>query len=288
MNEAVKQILDEYEINSLSDCLWALREIIQQIALLGLWRSKVFEKVAFYGGSALRILYGIDRFSEDLDFSLLQVSSDFSLAEYTSALKRELLAFGFSVEVEGKPKKEKSTVETAFLKANTRKLMLSTEVNQEFIQQVPPAQVLKIKLEVDVNPPSGFFTEMKFLLKPIPFAIRVFTLPDLFAAKMHALLCRQWKSRVKGRDWYDFVWFAGYHPELRLSHLDQRMRQTGHWTGQAKLSEKAFHTLLRGKIEEVNIEQIRREVEPFVKDPASLEVWSKEFFLDVARQIKVI
>ncbi len=288
MNEAVKQMLEEYEIRSLNDCLWVLREIIQQIALLGLWRSKFFERAAFYGGTALRILYKIDRFSEDLDFSLLNLSSYFSLADYKRALEKELSAFGFSVDVENRLKKGTTTIETALLKANLRQLMLSFEFNQNFIRQVPQSQVIKIKLEVDVNPPPGFFTEMRYLLKPIPFAVRTFTLPDLFAGKMHAVLCRQWKSRVKGRDWYDFVWFAAHHPELRLSHLEQRMRQTGHWTGRAELSEKLFRELLQKKIELANIEQIRREVEPFVMNPASLEVWSKDFFLDVAGRIKIV
>jgi len=93
---------------------------------------------------------------------------------------------------------------------------------------------------------------------------------------------------MKGRDWYDLVWFAAYHPELRLAHLEQRMRQTGHWTGPAALTEDDLRHLLVQRIEKVNIEQIKQEVEPFVKDPASLAVWSKDFFLDIASRIKVI
>jgi hypothetical protein len=147
---------------------------------------------------------------------------------------------------------------------------------------------LKIKLEVDINPPPGFLTEMRYLLRPIPFAVRGFTLPDMFAGKMHAVLARGWKSRMKGRDWYDLVWFAAYHPELRLAHLEQRMRQTGHWTGPAALTRDDLRHLLVQRIEKVNIEQIKQEVEPFVKDPASLAVWSKDFFLDIASRIKVI
>ena len=125
-------------------------------------------------------------------------------------------------------------------------------------------------------------------MRPIPFAVRGFTLPDMFAGKMHAVLARGWKSRMKGRGWDDLVWFAAYHPELRLAHLEQRMRQTGHWTGSAPLTEDDLHHLLVQRIEKVNIEQIKQEVEPFVKDPASLAVWSKNFFLDIASRIKVI
>ncbi len=288
MNEAVRQMLGAYEIKSPADALWALREIIQQVALLGLWRSKFFERTAFYGGSALRIVYGIDRFSEDLDFSLLEADPAFSLAYYGQALKRELLSFGFSVEVESRTKKEKTTVQSAFLKTDTREQMISVGIKPELVKQIPRNQVLKIKLEVDVTPPPGFSTEMRYLLKPIPFSVRTFTLPDMFAGKMHAVLCRQWKSRLKGRDWYDLVWFTAHHPELRLSHLEQRMRQTGHWKEPDPLTEQTFRELLIGRVKSVDVEQIKSEVEPFVSNPAALEVWSREFFLDIVKRIKVI
>lgn len=288
MNEAVRQMLEGYEIKSPGDALWALREIIQQVALLGLWRSKFFERTAFYGGSALRIIYGIDRFSEDLDFSLLEADPAFSLAYYGQALKRELLSFGFSVEVESRTKKEKTTVQSAFLKTDTREQMISVGIKPELVKQIPRNQVLKIKLEVDVTPPPGFSTEMRYLLKPIPFSVRTFTLPDMFAGKMHAVLCRQWKSRLKGRDWYDLVWFTAHHPELRLSHLEQRMRQTGHWKEPDPLTEQTFRELLIGRVKSVDVEQIKSEVEPFVSNPAALEVWSREFFLDIVKRIKVI
>lgn len=120
--------------------------------------------------------------------------------------------------------------------------MITVEFDQNLIRLVPRNQVLKIKLEVDINPPSGFMTEMRYLLRPIPFAVRVFTLPDMFAGKMHAVLGRGWKSRMKGRDWYDLVWFTAYHPELRLAHLEKRMSQTGHWTGPAALTEDDYAT----------------------------------------------
>ena len=288
MNEAIRQILATYEIRSLDDSLRALREIMQEIALLGLWRSKFFERAAFYGGTALRVLHGLDRFSEDLDFSLLKKSEDFILADYGEALKRELASFGFAVEIESKPKPAGGAIQSAFLKADTRTQMITVEFERGLVQKVPRNQVLKIKLEVDTDPPPGFSTEIRYLLRPVPFAVRTFSLPDLFAGKMHAVLCREWKSRVKGRDWYDLVWFAAYHPELHLSHLEQRMRQTGHWADPAPLTAGDLHDLIMRRIDGVDIDQIRREVEPFVKDAAALAIWSKEFFLDVASRIKSV
>jgi predicted nucleotidyltransferase component of viral defense system len=288
MNEAIRQILATYEIRSVGDSLRALREVMQEIALLGLWRSKFFEKAAFYGGPALRVLYGLDRFSEDLDFSLLEKRKNFDLANYSEALKRELASFGFAVEIEGRMKQAQTAVQSAFLKADTRAQMITVEFERGLIEKVPRNQALKIRLEVDIDPPPGFSTEVRYLLRPVPFAVKTFSLPDLFAGKMHAVLCREWKSRVKGRDWYDLVWFAAYHPELHIAHLEQRMRQTGHWEGPAPLTAGDLRGLLAKRIEKADIEQIRHEVEPFVKDAASLAIWSKEFFLDVASRIKIV
>jgi predicted nucleotidyltransferase component of viral defense system len=261
---------------------------MQEVALLGLWRSKFFEKAAFYGGTALRVLHGLDRFSEDLDFSLLEKSEDFNLDDYSNALKRELASFGFSVEIESRMKRSATAIQSTFLKADTRTQMVAVEFERGLVRQVPRNQVLKIRLEIDTHPPPGFSTETRYLLRPIPFAVRTFSLPDLFAGKMHAVLGREWKSRLKGRDWYDLVWFAAYHPELHLSHLEQRMRQTGHWAGPSALREEEFRLLLTRRIDRVDVNQIRREVEPFVKDPGSLALWSKEFFRDVASRIKIV
>lgn len=286
MHEAVAQMLAKYEPKSVDDSVRALREIIQEVALLGLWRAKFFEHAAFYGGTALRILYGLDRFSEDLDFSLLEPSSAFNLAKYSASLEEELLAFGFNVRVEMVDKAVKSAVQSAFLKANTRSELLVIEAGEDLAGQIAAGQVLKVKIEVDTDPPPSFATQTRYLLKPIPFAVRCYALPDLFAGKMHALLFRRWKNRVKGRDWYDFVWYAANHPRLNLGHLEQRMRQTGHWSGVERLLPAAFSKLLYEAIERLDVNQARNDVAPFVKDQQVLAIWSRDFFHDVAGRIQ--
>ena len=287
MHEAISQMLSKYECRTTDDYIRALREIMQEIALLGLWRMKFFEKTAFYGGTALRILYGLDRYSEDLDFSLLETAEDFDISSYVKGLEKELFAFGFKVRAERINKAIDSPIQSAFLKANTRNQLLTIEVGDEIINAIPKGQILKIKLEVDTDPPSGFSTETRYLLMPIPFAVRSFILPDLFAGKMHAVLCRGWKKRVKGRDWYDFVWFISHHPELHLSHLEKRMRQTGHWKSEKPLSPNEFRSLLEKRIENLDFGMTRHEVEPYVKEPKKLEIWSQKFFMDIATRIKI-
>lgn len=286
MHEAVTRMLAKYEPKSVDDSVRALREIIQEVALLGLWRAKFFEHAAFYGGTALRILYGLDRFSEDLDFSLLTPSPDFNLARYTASLEEELQAFGFNVLVEKVDKAVESAVQSAFLKANTRSELLVIEAGEELMGRVTAGQVLKVKIEVDTDPPPGFSTQTRYLLQPIPFAVRSYALPDLFAGKMHAILFRKWKNRVKGRDWYDLVWYAANHPHLNLAHLEQRMRQTGHWIGDKSLSPVVFTDLLFEAIDRLDVNQARKDVAPFVNDQQMLALWSHDFFQDVASRIK--
>ena len=287
MHEAVTRMLTKYEPKSVDDSVRALREIIQEVALLGLWRAKFFEHAAFYGGTALRILYGLDRFSEDLDFSLLAPSPDFNLSRYTASLEEELEAFGFNVRVEMVDKAVESAPQSAFLKANTRNELLVIEAGAELTGQVAAGQVLKVKIEGDTDPPPGFSTSTRYLLQPIPFAVRSYSLPDLFAGKMHAILFLKWKNRVKGRDWYDLVWYAANHAELNLGHLEQRMRQTGHWSGELRLSPSAFSDLLFGAIDRLDVDQARKDVAPFVKDQQVLALWSHDFFSDVASRIRL-
>ena len=288
MHDAIAKMVSKYDCHRLNDYINALREILQEIALLGLWRAKFFEKAACYGGTALRILYGLDRFSEDIDFSLLQPAKDFDLTDYTAFVKKEMEAFGFDVHVERVNKAVQTPIQSAFLKADTRNQLLTIEAGKDILRALPKGKMLKVKMEVDTNPPPGFGTETRFLLQPIPFAVRSFVLPDLFAGKMHAILCRTWKSRVKGRDWYDLIWYAANHPQLHLGHLEERMRQTGHWKGEDPLTPEKFHELFRTTINKLNIDQARREVEPFVKRPDNLSIWSREFFSDVATRIKVV
>ena len=288
MNDAIGQMLDAYACKTRDDYLNALREILQQLALLGLWRSKFFEHAAFYGGTALRILHGLDRYSEDLDFSLLKPDSTFKLGDYGNALKRELASFGFVVEFEARAKSRETSIASAFLKANTLHQLIVVKAGASVLGGQHAREVLKIKLEVDTDPPAGFQTVSRPVLVPIPFAVHAYALPDLFSGKMHAILCRKWKNRVKGRDWYDLVWYLGRHPQLRLHHLEQRMRQSGDWTGKAALDRPALMGKLRASIRALDVAEARQEVARFVRDKASLDLWSKNFFLEIMDRIETV
>jgi predicted nucleotidyltransferase component of viral defense system len=288
MNTAIEQMLERYACQTRDDFVNALREILQQIALLGLWRGKFFEHAAFYGGTALRLLYGMDRYSEDLDFSLLKPDADFSLDAYGAALLRELDSFGFEVSFETRTRNPKSAIKSAFLKANTLQQLIIIRATAAETRLMHPGEMLKIKMEVDTDPPGGFEIESRAVLLPIPFAVHVYTLPDLFAGKMHAILCRRWKTRVKGRDWYDLVWYIGHHPKLHLSHLECRLRYSGDWTGPDHLTRSDLFDRLHAAIDNVDADRLRGEAERYVRDKTSLALWSREFFLQISERIETV
>ena len=194
MNPAISSMLEKYNCQTRQDYENALKEIVQEIALLGLWRAKFFEHAAFYGGTSLRILYGIDRFSEDIDFSLLEPQKDFALKPYLDAVEKELGAMDFNVEIAERMKNIETAIDSAFIKAGTKEHLLKIDVPEEISERIHRNEQIKIKLEVDTDPPGGFETEAKTLLQPIAFSVRSYKQPDLFAGKIHAVLARGWQG----------------------------------------------------------------------------------------------
>ncbi len=248
-------------------------EVAQQIVLAGLARSDFFSKVAFYGGTCLRIFHNLQRFSEDMDFSLLQTDEAFAWETYFPYIEREFEALGRTVTITKKDKRSFGKVESAFLKDNTQVVNLQFQTEKS----------LKIKIEVDTYPPLGFATEQRLLVQPYPFYTRCIVPSDLFAGKIHALLFRQWKSRVKGRDWYDFEWYIRNNVPLHFEHLQERVRQCN----DLEITKEQFTDMLRDKITHTNISDVRADVEPFlIGNLHDLDIWSNDYFLKIAEMIR--
>src|SRR5260221_1489081 len=281
----IKEWIAEYKPRNTEEASQALREIMQEIALAGLSRGAFFEKAAFYGGTALRIFHGLDRFSEDLDFSLLEVNPKFTLDPFFPAIEAEFDALGLKVSIREKKKTLVNKIDSAFLKSDTvwRELVLEGTIPQNGLDQKPS---VTIKLEVDREPPLGFETEDNLLIKPVSFYVKCFTLPHLFAGKMHALLFRKWKENVKGRDWYDMEWYIKKGIPLDLNHFVLRSRDSGDWK-EDTITEKRFHDLLREKITTVNMDRVKADIRRFIANPARLDIWSPDYFLDLVKQLKI-
>ncbi len=282
----IKEWLEEYKPKNNLQAEQALREIMQEIALAGLERSGFFEKAAFYGGTALRIFHQLPRFSEDLDFSLLAPNPDFFLKPYLDGITAEFIALGMEVSIAEKNKTTRSNIDSAFLKAGTtwKELILKDIIPQERTGIRPD---IRIKLEVDTEPPDGFDTEEKLLLKPFSFYVKCFGLPDLFAGKMHALLFRKWKNRVKGRDWFDLEWYMKKGVSLHLDHLKKRAEESGDWKG-VELSRDQLLKLLSDKIDSVSFNNIREDITKFIPDSHVVDIWSPKYFHDLIKNIRTI
>ena len=280
----IREWIGEYSPKTKGEAEAALREIMQEVALAGLQRAGFFEKAAFYGGTALRILHGLNRYSEDLDFSLLHSDPDFVLDPYFESIYNEFNAVGMKVSIREKKKSASSSIESAFLKPETvwRELILEGTVPQSGYQASPG---IKIKLEVDREPPAGFETEEKLLLRPFSFYVKCFILPDLFAGKMHALLFRKWGQRVKGRDWYDFEWYIKKGVPLHLHHFLLRAKDSNDWKEDA-ISPDQFLQLLHKKIEEVSFESILLDITKFIPDDSVFTIWRPPYFKELAQQLK--
>lgn len=278
MHSAIQDMLQTYDCRTADDYRHALNEIVQEIALLGLYRGGFFNHAAFYGGTALRIFYGLDRFSEDLDFSLLKSDKSFDLASFTPVVQDELGAYGLEMTVTEKIKKNDSPMKSAFIKGGTQIHLLKIASIQPPVTGIHPQEQIRVKLEVDTQPPGGATFEMKYQLLPVPYSVRLYSLPSLFAGKVHALLCRSWKTRVKGRDFYDYVWFLSKSIPVDVGHLAARMKQTGHLPADAALTEQELKGLLSKRFVSIDFDQARKDVLPFIKNPDAVHLWSADFF----------
>jgi hypothetical protein len=281
----IKEWLNSYQPKNQDEARDVLREIMQEIALSGLYRAGFFEKAAFYGGTALRIFYGLERFSEDLDFSLLKPEPDFSLDKYQEAILTEFSSLGMKVSIQEKEKKVKNNINSAFLKSETvwRELTLEGTIPQSGLDKIAN---IKIKLEVDIAPPLGFDTEENLLIKPFSFYVKCLTLPNLFAGKMHALLFRKWGTNVKGRDWYDMEWYIKKGITLNLNHFLQRAIDSGDWTKET-ISKEEFQQLLFEKIEAVEMKYIKVDIRRFIKNEKDIEIWTTKYFNDLVKLLRI-
>lgn len=278
MNNILGEMLKKYHAETLDEKKHAVKEIIQEIVLCGLSRARFFDKAAFYGGTALRIFYGLDRFSEDLDFSLKAPDKDFNLAEYFPLVEKEVNSFGLHLKTEEKLKTAESNIRSAFLKGNTKEHLLLFYADNDFSSDVGKGEILKIKFEVDTDPPSGANFEHRYSLKPMPYEVTLYDLPSLFAGKIHAVLCRGWKNRIKGRDLYDYIFYLQKGASVNIEHLKQRLVQSGAWEKDKELLLADVKELLSKRFDDIDYENAKADVKDFIRDKTSLNIWSAEFF----------
>lgn len=286
MNSIIEQMLARYEIKNTNDEVNALKEVIQEIVLSGLSRGGFFDVAAFYGGTALRIFYNLDRFSEDLDFALMLPDENFDLSKYFSYIEKELKAYGLNLEVNTKKKSVDSNITSAFVKGDTLEHILKFFPNKAENKYNKILKDIKIKFEIDINPPMGATYEVKYKLLPSPHQIRLYDKESLFAGKIHAILCRGWKTRTKGRDLYDYVFFLANHTNVNLNLVKNKLIESNYISSDDKFDINVLKELLVKKFETIDYIDAKEDVIPFIKDVHSLDLWNKDFFVSITNDMQ--
>lgn len=286
MQRVLTSMLSKYKIETLDDKKNAIKEIVQEVVLCGLARGGFFNKAAFYGDTALRIFYGLDRFSEDLDFSLLSPNLNFDLEKYLPFVENETKALGLNFTATIKEKTVESTVKSAFLKGNTKERILIFYQNQQDADFIQKDESIRIKFEVDVNPPVDATYETKIQLLPSPYQVKTYDLPSLFAGKIHACLCRRWGKRIKGRDFYDYVFFLSMRAKVNLNSLKAKLVESNYISKEYNLTLDNLKDLLNARFKEVDFKSAKDDVFPFIKDKSKLDLWCSDFFIEITKGLQ--
>lgn len=276
----IQERLGRYQCRSTLEEDRAIREITQEVVLAALARTDFFRHAAFHGGTCLRIHHGLLRFSEDLDFALQRADPAFRLKPYLPVIRRELAAFGYDIEFVDRSRVDQA-VRTAFLKDDS----LGDLLQLEYRPTTGPARKIRIKLEVDTNPPPGADFETRYLDFPFPQAVVTHDPASLFAGKLHALLCR---SYCKGRDWYDFIWYTSRRIAVNEQMLAAALAQTGPWAGTVQPVDRSWcRRAIEDKITSIDWRRAREDVRAFVRQAElpSLDLWSRDFFLTQASKL---
>jgi predicted nucleotidyltransferase component of viral defense system len=279
--QMIQQRLLNYNCKTDVEEQQAIREITQEVVLAALGRGDFFKHALFQGGTCLRIFYGLNRFSEDMDFILRDVNSDFQLKDHITHLTDELAAYGYNIHITDRDRAD-ATVKKAFLKDDS----LGKVIDLRHASQTGPMAKIRIKLEVDTNPPSGSGHELKYLDFPFVSSVAVQDRPSLFAGKLHALLCREY---IKGRDWYDFIWYTGNRTGINYDFLTSAINQSGPWQDQSITVDKVWLlNVLERNIVSMNWKQAAEDVRRFVPvaEQPSLDLWSKDLFLGQLEKLK--
>lgn len=278
MSSMLESMIAPYEASSLEQRKHVLREVAQEIILCGLSRAGFFGPAAFHGGTALRIFHGLDRFSEDMDFSLREPDYAFDLAPYLASAERECEAWGLHFRAEEKRKTRESAIKSAFLKTSMRECLITLFSDDGVADAIMPGELLRIRLELDTDPAPNATFERQYRLLPAPYEVCLYDASSLFAGKVHAVIARAWRSRVKGRDLYDYVFYRARKTRVNLAHLKAKLQQTGQLRDGEAFGVEDARRLLCERFRSIDYAQAKDDVLPFVSDPQVLNLWSADFF----------
>lgn len=285
MNNVIEQLVQNYNPKNSEEVKNAIREIMQSIVLIGLSRSNFFSKASFYGGTALRIFYGLNRYSEDLDFTLNVADDTFSLTPYVKSIINVAKSYGIDLNIEVKNKKIKTPIESAFAKLNTYQTFITFNIDENLISKLHKDELIKVKFEVDCNPSLGFKVESKWITEPELASVSVLNIESLFSGKLHAILCRNYKNTVKGRDFYDFIFYINKKVKPNLDYLKNKLIESNKIDKDEEFNMDILKKMLIERFEQVDFKQVRDDAQKFVMKNENLSLYCKELFIDCVNRM---
>ena len=285
MRTAIEQIVESRHPVNVDETKAVLREIMQSVVLVGLSRSGFFEKASFYGETALRIFYHLNRYSEDLDFTLNDVNEGFSLQPYLCEISHLATSYGLELEMTAKNKAIESPIESAFAKLNTYQTFITLKVNPRIVRFLHKDEVVKVKLEVDSHPALGFKAESRWLDMPEFAPVIVLDEPSLFSGKIQAILCRNFKNNVKGRDYYDFLFFMQRRIRPNMEYLRNKLLANGKISEADPFDMDTLKKMLKEQFEKVDFSRVRQDAMRFTFENEDLSYYSKELFMQMADRL---
>lgn len=285
MRTLIDELIKTFNPTTLEETKAALREIVQSIVLLGLSKGEFFRHASFYGGTALRIFYGLNRYSEDLDFTLNYVDNNFSIEPYISKIHEIGKSYGLELEITTKIKKIKTPVESAFAKINTHQTLINLKLNEEATKLLHKDEVIKVKFEIDCEPVLGFEIENKFVDIPEYFSVAVLDEPSLFAGKIHAILCRTYKKSVKGRDYYDFLFYTSKRIKPNMDYLRNKLIETGKIKKEDTFDLDKLKIMLKERFESVDFNEVKKDATRFIFNNEDLSFYSSDLFIQMLERL---
>ena len=285
MKSSLDEMINQYNPKTINETKAALREILQSIVLVGLSRGGFFNKAAFYGGTALRIFYGLNRYSEDLDFTLKEKNDDFSLESYLKYVNEVALSYGLELEISTKVKTINTPIESAFAKLNTYQTFINLKLDNKMSRQLHKDEIIKVKFEVDCNPALGFDVESRWLDIPEFATVSVLDEPSLFAGKIHAILCRSYKSNVKGRDYYDFLFYISKKVKPNMTYLKNKLVDTGKIKEEDEFNSNILKEMLVDKFNSIDFNQVKIDASKFLFKNEDLSYYCRDLFIDMLKRL---
>ena len=280
METIFESLINSYGVKSTNEAKLVIREILQNLILIGLSRANFFNYASFYGGTALRIFYGLNRYSEDFDFSLNKQDPSFSLKLFMKSIIDTCASYGLEVTVDIKTKKVNTPIESAFAKLNTYMTFISAKLDGELTKHIHKDELLKVKFEVDCSPSLSFNVENKWITYPEIASINVLDLESLFAGKIHAILCRNYKNNVKGRDFYDFIFFINKGIKPNMVYLKDKLVASKVIKEDDDFSMDVLKKLLLNRFNQVDFSKVEQDAKNFTIRSEDLSLYCKELFID--------